>query len=257
MTANLLSLIITVLLLALIVFCVFHGWKKGGLRILFTTFSFFISLAISSALTGPVSNWLMATALGDTVNQSVSDYVDSQMADLMNIDSEDDEELISYLEEADSALSDTEQSEIIDSLNLPRILKNSLSGSNTIENYVETQIESFGDYLKLQLSTILIRAITFLILLILIHIIIRILLHVIRILEKIPLLRGINRLFGLVIGLIQSLLIIWIAAFLVSILIGMGFLPMVQEAIYSSAQLEFFYENNLLLAALSGILTAI
>ena len=259
MTAEVLSLIITAALLALIIFCVFHGWKKGGLRILFTTFSFLITILISSALTEPVSNWLMnSTALGDTINEKVSDYVDSKIADLLDIDIETgDEDLLSYLEEADNALSNDDQTGIIDSLILPRVLKNDLSSNNTAEKYVEMQVESFGDYLKLQLSTLLIRAITFLILLILIHIIIRIILRLIRILEKIPILHGVNKLFGIFIGIVQALLIIWTAGFFVSILIGTGLLSTVQEVIYSNVILEFFYENNLLLAALSGILTAI
>ena len=257
MSSETLALIITVFLLVLIAFCVIYGAKRGALRILFTTFSFLIAILISAALTEPVSEWLMnSTAIGDTINEKVSDYVDSKMADLFDSDLEG-EDLLSYLEETDSSLTAEDQNDIIDSLALPKVLKNSISNSNTTANYIEMQVESFGDYLKLQLSTLLIRAITFLILALLIHIILKIVLHLIKFIEKLPLLRGLNKFLGALIGLFLALLVIWTAGLLVSILVGTGHLSAVSEAIYANDILSFFYDNNLLLAAVSGILTAI
>lgn len=244
MTVFTLSVILIAAVTALIVFFFLHGWKKGVLRLLFTTFSFVITILLASVLTEPLSDWLTEkTFIGEAVESKVSDYVDSKME--------------AYIEDTQETLSEEAQGTIINSLTIPRILKNSLADSNTLENYISLQVENFSDYLKLQLSTFFMRLITFLVLTILIHIAIRIILRLIRVLEKIPVLRGINKVLGAVVGLIEAFIIIWIAGLIVSVLAGTAAFSFALEAIYSNSVLTFLYENNLILALLSGVFTAI
>lgn len=99
---------------------------------------------------------------------------------------------------------------------------------------------------KTPLPQVALRIVAFFILAILIYIVIRIILSVAHVVTKIPIVRGINRFFGGIVGIIEGLLVIWIACMLIQSLSFTEFGMKALEVINQSPVLKFFYDNNLL-----------
>lgn len=99
---------------------------------------------------------------------------------------------------------------------------------------------------KTPLPQVGLRVVAFLILAILIYIVIRIILSVAHVITKIPVIGGINRFFGGIVGIIEGLLVIWILCMIIQAISFTPFGTQALEVINQSAVLKFFYENNLL-----------
>lgn len=96
------------------------------------------------------------------------------------------------------------------------------------------------------LSQFSIKIVAFFILAILIYVIIRIVLSLAHVITKIPIVKGINRVFGGLVGIIEALLVIWIACMIIQSLAYTPFGVQALNVIKQSAVLSFFYDNNLL-----------
>ena len=227
--------IIMLIVIALIVFFVIRGYKKGLLRILFATFSVVITFALTALLTQPVSDFFMkSTFLGPAVEKSVSSFIDRQF-------------------EKKEPESGSQEDDFIDSLALPGFIKEKISENNTLTKYRELGISSFSGYITSQLTNIIIRAITFIFLAIVIYLLLKVLSHILNILQKIPVLHGINSLLGSILSLAEVMLIIWGISIFIMALSGTDFGTSCMKVIRANGLLAFIYDNNLLLSAVRSV----
>lgn len=230
-----LSTIVLILILALIVFFVFRGYKKGFLRLAITTFSFVIVIILATALATPVSNLLGSTSLGTKVETSVSGLVESKTEE--------------FLGETGSSISSEDESSFIESLPLPSYIQNVLISGNTAEEYAQMQIDSFEEYTTAKVTDVILRAISYVAVMIIASIILKIILKLAKFVNKIPIIGGLNKISGALLGLFQALLIIWALGLLIiafsSTSIGSSAIAVIKD----NAVLDLLFDNNLLILA--------
>ena len=218
------SLIVTIIVLALLVFLMINGLRRGFLRILLTTFSLVITLVLAAVLLKPVSTFIQdKTSIGTSIEEKVGDFVDSKLEGVVN----------------------TNEDEIIDSLPIPSFLKKNLHENNTVTKYKEQGVSSFREYAVKNITTIAVKAITYLALMIIIFLLLRLLLMLTKFINKVPVIGGINRILGAVLGLIEGLIIIWALCLLVMAFSGSDFGATCMKVINDSVVLKFIYDNNL------------
>ncbi|MGI6072534.1 MAG: CvpA family protein [Lachnospiraceae bacterium] len=232
-------IIVTIIALAVPVFFTIRGFYKGFLKILFTTFAVLLAIILSALLTKPLTEYLQEkTFVGTKISEVTSSYVDEKL----------DDATVSI---------EKKQNEFIDSLALPKFMKGGIRDNNTLAKYKDMGVNSFKEYISCQLTTLTIKLIAFFLLMIVVFIFLRVIFHLLKIINRIPVIRGLNRLLGGVLGLVEGLIILWLACLIIMAFSGTQFGATCMEVISKSPVLAFIYDNNLLILATKTIFAAL
>lgn len=141
-----------------------------------------------------------------------------------------------------------EQTEIIEELPLPQVLRDLLLDYNNAEGYERLRVSTFQDYIVQFAATAILNVIAFIVSVILVQILLRIVIAALDLLAHVPVLRFINRIAGLGLGLVEALFFLWIFFLVLSMVsatdLGLRLLSMVQESEF----LAPLYESNIFLA---------
>lgn len=144
-------------------------------------------------------------------------------------------------------LTKIEQTELIEHLPIPEALRDLLLDYNNDEGYRSLGVTGFADYLVHFLATVILNVIAFVAAVILVQILLHLVIGALDILAHIPLIGGLNRLLGLILGLVQALFFLWLFFLILSMTSatqwGLQFMDMVQ----SSQTLSALYDSNLFL----------
>lgn len=229
--SNAVSIIVLILVILFLAFFVFRGFRKGFLKVALTTFSFVIVIILATALAKPVSNLLARTSFGESVESSVESMVDEKFAGAAE----------------EEGLTSEEESALLDTLPLPSFIQDTILNSGTAEEYTDLGVTSFKEYTTAKVTQIILSAISYVIVMIAAYIIIRLILKFAGFINKIPVLGGLNKFLGALLGLFEGLLIIWAIGLLIIALSSTSFGIKAIEIIQGSTFLNFLFENNLLI----------
>ncbi len=113
-------------------------------------------------------------------------------------------------------------------------------------------LEENGTYEKLAeaMAELAVQGISYLLTLIVGVIIFHWLRHVFKLIDKIPVLSGINRILGLLAGALKGMLLIWVLFSLIAVFAGTAWGKFAVSYIYESSVLTWLYDNNYLLAVI-------
>lgn len=138
-----------------------------------------------------------------------------------------------------------EQTEIIENLPLPQILKDMLLDYNNEEGYERLNVSSFQDYVISFIASAILNVVSFIAAVIVVQLVLWVLIGALNILANIPVIRIVNRFAGLGLGVLHALFLLWIFFLVLSMLsatdAGMYLMSMVQE----SRWLSQIYDVNL------------
>lgn len=213
----------------IILICCITGYKVGFLKMTFSAFSIIISILITSILTPIVTGALRN-------NNQVHDYFYGVVSEFIDKD-----------KEGKKVVTDKEQEEYIKDMSIPSVLKNSLLKDNSVQSYKEKGIEKFEDYLKVTFTDIIINIISYIAVYVIVRIIILIIMKMVDAVSKMPALEKVNKNVGVVVGLVQSLLIIWVMFSIIVICANTGFGRAAVACVKENPFLEFLYDNNVLI----------
>lgn len=189
----------------------FYGYKRGFVHIVLSMVAMVVTVILAGLLTVPVSAMIKsATPLYDNLEESVSDLVTENGVTITSVDK----------------------------LGLPKQIEEKI-----LEGAGEA-IGSFNEYIVTTVSDMLLKAITFFVLIIVIYIIVRIVILVFDFISKLPLINSINKTGGLVVGLVQGLIFIWIACLVVTAFGNKAWAQEVFAQIDANSFLTFIYNNN-------------
>ena len=118
-----------------------------------------------------------------------------------------------------------EQTELLENLPVPEVLRDLLLDYNNADGYASLGVSTFQDYVIHFIATIILNVLSFVAALLVVQLVLRAAIAALDIISHIPILGGINRLLGLLLGLLQAL-------------------SMVQE----SRLLGYLYDANLFMA---------
>ena len=144
-------------------------------------------------------------------------------------------------------LTKIEQTELIEHLPIPEALRDLLLDYNNDEGYRSLGVTGFADYLVHFVATVILNVIAFVAAVILVQILLHLVIGALDILAHIPLIGGLNRLLGLILGLVQALFFLWLFFLILSMTSATQWGLQLMDMVQSSQTLSALYDSNLFL----------
>lgn len=211
------------------------GRQVGFIKTVFAIFSIVIALVVSIGVSPYISKTLQN-------NEKFYNYVNDKISDGLHLQ-----------EKYDKNTEESKETEAIEALTLPSSIKNELIENNNTEVYKALAIKSFNGYVSGYLTVIAINALAFLVTYMVIQIVLFVLSRVLDIISKLPILNGLNKTAGLIVGLFQGLVVIWLLCIVLTAFSTSKFGQELFKLINESDILSSIYNNNLLLKVITNI----
>lgn len=213
------------------------GYWRGFIRIAFSLMAMVLNIMLVSWTTPFITDFLKE-------NTNIYENMVEQYAQQIQISAEKEiEDIIertkSHKQEKNKKVEEMVQGIPFSGLWLEEILEKTDSITNSVAD--KTQVyRKMGEYM----ADWVLRGITFLITLLVTSFLIKLLLSILNIVEKLPLLKGVNRLLGGIVGVLQGLLIVWLLFFLVTVFCTTQIGQSALSYINASEFLTFLYQYN-------------
>ena len=160
----------------------------------------------------------------------------------------------SFLSQFTGSMNRSEQIRFIENLKIPQPLKEQLETYNNAEGYERLGADDFGSYLVNYLANLITNAVAFIVTLVVVWILVWILFSALKVFTYLPLVGTADRLLGLVLGLIQGVLIVWLLFLILSMFGSTPAGESMLKEINQNPFLSYLYNSNLFL---SSAMTAI
>lgn len=230
---NVLLLIVVVILAG----CIVQGYTKGFLRVLFRLAEGILVLLFVAWATPHVAKALESyttidTKIEERCNQYLHSYVEKQLQETEDAGVEKTQEVKDRLEAM--------------GVTVPEGIINQMSQAGELANQT---IEDSGVYEEVSknLTNMAMRGIALAITLLAAVIVFQLISNALGIIDKIPLIGGVNQLLGLGAGAIEGLLVIWVFFALIALTSTTGVSSVLMNYIKDSEFLLWIYENNVVL----------
>ena len=223
---------LTIAVIAVIVLATLAGAKRGLVKTVLSFASFFLSIVIMLFVRQPVADFVEEhTQIYATIENGIGSFVGEKVQALQS-----GKEQI------------TEQ--VIDSLNLPDILKENLEKSNDAAVYEQKGAANVAVYITGWLTDLAFQAVCSVISFIIVWIILRIVTLLLSGIVQLPILHQIDCIAGAVGGLCIALILVWIGGIVVTAFATTDWGREALSMITQSSLLTFLYNNNFLLKTL-------
>lgn len=223
---------LVIAVLVVLIFFGFRGQREGFIRTVFSLFSLIIALFLTSTFSPYISKTLQN-------NEKVHTYISDAVAKIVKTPKKDG--------------TVTEQVESIKELSLPKSLKNALIENNNGEVYKALAVNSFKEYVNNYLTCVVINALSFILAFIIVNICLSLILNALDLISKLPIINGLNKSAGFVIGLLHGLVIVWVLCILLTCFGGTEWGKHIYMLISESRFLTTVYDNNLLLNVITNM----
>lgn len=215
-----------IIIIVIIVISALNGLIRGLIKTVFGLTSLLIAVTLTWMLTPSISEMVIDQT-------SFDEMISDQVVELLNIE----EMAITNLDTAEAVRT-------LNDLSLPGNVVESL-----IENYTPQLLDSFdfasiGDYVGGSLSVMAVKALVFVVIFIVITLALNAIATLLDLIARLPVLKQLNRLGGLGVGLLIGILIVWIAGIGLSFVISIQSTQALSELIESSILAKLFYYNN-------------
>ena len=217
---------------------VLYGHYRGFVRLAVSAVSLVLSLGVVHFGAPSVANLLRSN---EVVYQAVEDSVTKFIQ-------KDDE---AENEAADAAPPSVQRS-IIEEMELPEQLKDALLENNNSEVYEALGVSSFTHYVSRYLANSLLNIISFFLLFAAVFGGLRVLS-----VSRLPIISGLNRLAGAVLGGAEGIFFVWIAALLITLFSATAIGELFLNQIESNIWLTWLYDHNMLGSILMGVVKRI
>lgn len=218
--------ILTIVVIAVILFFGVIGHSKGFIRMLLSIASLAITLYVAIIISPKISVALQNSSLYDSVYESSFEYVESKMP----IDASNN------------------VSSVVEGLSLPELLKDYVIEKS--EGIVTTQAAVVTEAIAKQLTEIIFNVIVFLVTFIAAMVIVKLICAAVNIVSYLPIIHGINQTAGLIVGLIEGLVIVWVFFIVIGLAGNSEFATTIYIQINESTILQYIYNHNFIMNAL-------
>ncbi|MCL2860549.1 MAG: CvpA family protein [Oscillospiraceae bacterium] len=208
------SIIIDVVIVLLIAFCTYRGYKKGLIGVAYSIVAFFVAILIAWTLTGPVTNFIIDhTDFNDRLQSTIVDKLGSQ-------------------NNQDGQGNKTETNLVF---------------GDYIDNLIQNTKDAGVQAVAGELSVLIIKVIVFIGLYILARLVLLLFRFLANIIAKLPIIKQFNKLGGIIFGCLKGVLIVY---FILAVLLVLQ--PMMKDLkLYSDMNKSFIgnmmYNNNFIL----------
>ena len=244
--------------LAIFIIALVVGYVRGFLRSILTFGHLIIAIVLMVVLAPHVQGLLTRVGVEGIVRTKIETVIEerieeraeeeirrlgSQMGVELDADIDIENPVVRGLVDLyQSRLSTREQNEIIEESTPGGILSRLLQAHNTAEEYARLGVERLSDYIAAYLTVLIMKIIAALLVFILAEIILHILLVLSEVIDRIPVIGGINRVLGAILGAAIGLLIIWLLYFFLTLLINTAFGAAALEDIAGNVVTQTVYD---------------
>lgn len=250
---NWLSIVVGVYLLSMVL----YGHYRGFIRLVVSVAALIAALTIVHVSMPKVTEYLNENT---TIRQTLTENM-KKAAGLASSDTNESEE--SNIEEGHPEGSNTEeglpamQRLAIENMELPQSLKKALIENNNSEVYELLGVNAFADYVGSYLADLILNTVGSVILFAVVYLVIRLVVRWLDLIARLPILSGMNKLAGALLGGVEGILFLWILCLVVTACSGTSWGMILIRQIEASKWLTFLYENNLLNAVFLSMLHGI
>ena len=202
------------------------GMKVGFIKTVFSLVSLILALILTVWISPVVKDYLKG-------NEKIHDGISQKIEKLIPLGEGD--------------VAEKEQTSAIEKLKLPKSLKNGLIKNNNAKSYEALAVNSFKEYVADYLTGVVINAMAFILTFVVIIILLSVICIALDLISKLPFLNSMNKSAGLLVGLVQGLVIVWLFFILLTVFGSTSFGQKVLEMVGESEILSIIYNNNFLL----------
>lgn len=222
---NWLAILVGVYLVSMIL----YGHYRGFLRLAVSMGALIVTLVAVNVTMPKVTFYLKQSPM-------VQQIVENSLKTALGLDQKID---------SDAELPSSQRM-VIENLELPQPLKKALIENNNSEVYKMLGVQAFTEYVGTYLTNVIINIIGFFIMFGVIHVLIRVIMAWINIISRLPIIHGLNKIAGALLGGVQGLLFLWILCLGLTALSGTKVGSMMISQIEASPWLSFLYNHNVL-----------
>lgn len=224
-----LSIIFDLIVVAVFVVCVIGGMRKGLVKSVYRIFSFALAIILSIALLQPFSKLLDSTPIAETVRSGITNSIENTGGEMA------------------ASIDDT-----LSNLHLPSFLQDDISTDYLINSPEDDAAEfSVSEWVADALTGKIIGVLAAVILFIGIKLLLSLIFHMLDALFNLPVLHGVNKMLGAVLGLINGAIIIYGLCAVLTLVSANEAMTPIMTAIEKSLVTRCFYEYNVLLNLLT------
>lgn len=216
-------LIFDVAVVAIFAFCVIFAYKRGFMKSSYTIISLIATIALVFVFRAPFEEFIEQSALGQNIRKNITLQVGKTAEE--------------QAEGADTA-------EVSESMGFPKFLQDS------IQKQAGAAADSAADFVNSvsqSVTTSIIQLIAVVLLFVIIRIAVFIVLKVLDALFKLPVLNFVNKTAGILVGILNALLLIYIISAAILLFAPVDKLTQVQDAMEHTYIAHYFYDNNILM----------
>lgn len=220
---------------------VLHGHYKGFIRLAVSATALLITLATVNVTMPYVTDWLK----NDT---PVYETMKEKMAESVGID-----EILANL----GVEEDTQKADewmIIEELPIPEQLKELLVENNNIEVYRMIGVEFFRDYVGGYLADTVLKAAVFVVMFLLVYLALKIVVIWLDLIAKLPIISGINKIAGAILGGAEAMIFIWILCIVLTVFSWTELGNAALAQVDASPWLSWIYDHNMLANFVLGLI---
>ena len=222
-----------------------YGHYRGFIRIAVSVMSLFITLFAVRVAIPQTAAWLEHnTALYETMKESAL-----KASGL-------DEKMDEMAQTAGLAGKAGERA-VIESLEIPDQVKKLLIENNNGEVYQEMGVQIFEDYVGKYLADRVIRVIIFTVLFTVFYASLHIGIVWLNLLSRLPIIYGLNKIAGAVLGLTEALIFVWIGCLVLTLFSGSPIGKSMIDQINGSIWLTWLYDHNMLSYLVVGLVRSV
>lgn len=221
---------------AIVLVCIVIGYFKGFIRFAVTLGVSFAGMLLVALISPMVSNVLLKTTPIESVVQKKCDTL---FKDFMQDGQEETIEEMDYSRE--------KQINLLENAKIPQVFKERLLENNNEEIYETLGVGKFSEYIGAYLAKLIADIAGFLLSILLVGIVVILILCSSKIIEKLPVVGGLNRMGGAMIGAGVGIVLVWILFIVITLSYETQIGKECLESIEGNVILKKLYEHNILM----------
>lgn len=226
-----------VIILAIPVLYIFHGFQKGMVRMAVSFLAIIVTLAAGFVLNPYMEEFLkQKTEIYSSIQGECKDYILDTVKAQMN-----------------EEISQEEQKTVIEGLPLPDNLIKILSVKNDTDGNGNILAESFAEYLSNRVAQLAVGAISLFLTFLLVSIAMSLVGKALNTIVSFPVLSSLNRMGGAALGGVKGICIVWILFLVIAIFWNSGWARDIYDLIKENPITNYLYEKNMFMHFLNGV----
>lgn len=241
--------ILEIIILILAVWLAIGGFRKGFVRKLAAMVSLVLSIVLVSISLPYVTEFLKTNTpiydvIVDRCDQMLAEKAAETVTETTGVEAQNTNDSRKLGTELLAQIGRIEQIEFIEELPLPEYMKDLLLDYNNAEGYKNLAVSTFRDYVTHLIADVILNVISFLVAVTVVQLVLWLGLTVLNILANIPVLRFVNRVAGMGLGLVQAVVVIWFFFLILSMFAGTGPGMYLMSLVRESQYLYELYDVN-------------